>query len=158
VGEDARQEVQRLGQECQLKQEQNEKLRRELNELWSKLNASADYTVQQEATIRQLKQAQTDLQETMRLQRESSEKETTSYRSMYEQMAGRYEECVKEEKRQVGERRQMEVAHLEKIGALEYEIGQLRVKSELQAQQITDKRMVCDGLTKKIEELEGKDR
>ncbi len=154
VDEGAKLEAERLSRECQVKQEQNEKLRKELNELWTKFNTNADHSAQQEALIRQLKQTQMDLQESARLQKESLEKENSSYRSMYEQMSTRYEEALRDQKKAADERRKTESGSSEKVASLEYEIEQLRIKTELQSQQICDKKMVCDGLTRKIEELE----
>lgn len=165
-------ENEKLHNEHRVTCDKNETLRRELNELWSKFNANADYTNQQESIIKQLKQSQNDLQQTIRVQREAFEQENASYKQMYEQMSKKYEESLKQEKRIANEKSQIhqeieqqcqaqahklqlcEKSNLEKIKTLEYEIEQLKARNQMQGKQINDKKLVCDELTKKIEDLE----
>ena len=90
---------------------------------------------------------------------------------MYEQINSKYEESLKQEKlakekdlfqQQTHQQKHLqtqqlklnEKSHIETIKALQYEIDQLKLKIKLQGQQITDKKIVCEELNKKIAELE----
>jgi ABC-type transporter Mla subunit MlaD len=66
-------ENEQLYLENKTKQDQNESLRKELNELWSKFNLNVDYSSQQESIIKQLKQTQSDLQKSIKAQKETYE-------------------------------------------------------------------------------------
>lgn len=90
---------------------------------------------------------------------------------MYEQISEKYEENLKQEKlskekdllqQQTHQQKHLqtqqlklnEKSHIETIKALNYEIDQLKLKIKLQGQQISDKKMICEELNKKIADLE----
>lgn len=93
---------------------------------------------------------------------------------MYEQVCKKYEDSLKQEKQIENEKRLMqqrteheknlqsqqykvnEKSTLETIRALNYEIEQLRLKNTLQQQQISDKKTICNELTKRVDELEAR--
>ena len=165
-------EADKLRREIAVKNEQNEKLRKELNELWSKFNSNADFSNQQESIIKQLKQSQNEMQNTIRAQQETFEQENASLKTMYDQMCQKYELSLETEKQLANEKiaahqqsqqqkqlqsqqlKQNEKSNAEAIKLMQYEIEQLKLKNQLQLGQLNDKKDLCDSLNKRIQELE----
>ena len=81
----------------------NEKLRNELNDLWSKFNSNADYCNQQETIIKQLKDNQKSLHLTIKKQQETFQSENDSLKKMYDQISNKYEQIVHNEKQIISE-------------------------------------------------------
>jgi hypothetical protein len=93
---------------------------------------------------------------------------------MYEQVYRKYEETLKQEKQTEYEKKHIqqkleqeknlqtqqfklnEKSSLETIRALNYEIEQLRLQNSLQSQQLNDKKVICDEVTKRIDQLEAR--
>ena len=108
----------------------------------------------------------------MKKQQDAFENENNSLKKMYEQMHHKYEDVLKSEKQIISETlnnqqqfQQQQNLHLQQIrlaeqtnnettNALQYEIDQLKLKTKLQSQQLSDKQLLCDNLKEKLENFE----
>jgi len=162
----------RLTNELKAKNLLNDKIRNELNELWSKFNAAADYSNQQENIIKQLKENQNNLHSTIKKQQETFQNENDSLKKMYDQISYKYEQILQSEKQIISETylnqqqlQHQQALHLKQIKlaeksthdtvkAFQYEIDQLKLKINLQVQQLNDKQLICDDLKNKLDEYE----
>lgn len=157
---------------CELRQktEQLSKQTSEFDQLVIKLNSHADLTSQQEKLIKQLRQMQADLQQTVRAQQatqETLERENRELKRNYAEIGMKYERSLASEKRLLGELETAEagVAQLQKLKsaheaqldmskAQKFEIEKLKLQINLQTEQIDGKQAICDELTQKVHVLQ----
>lgn len=157
----------RLKNDLKIRNEQNEKLKNEFDLLATKLHSNLDYSSQQDKLIKQLKQIQNDLQNTIKTQKNTYdvfENENLSLKQMYEQISKKYEESLENEKEKFKQEKSAEIiksklnekSQKELIKAQKYEIDQLKLQIDLQLEKLHHKEFICEELKKKVENLETK--
>jgi centlein len=161
----------KLKQELSTRNDQNDKLRKELDDLWSKFNSNVDYIEQQDKLIKQLKSIKNDLRNTIKSQHETFEKENQSLKNMYEELNRKYEQDIKIKNNLLSEACQMkqkeqeftmkqiklnEKSSQDLIKAKQYEIEQLRIQLSIEQEKTSDKELMCEELSRKLKEFETK--
>lgn len=152
--------------------EQTSKQTVEFEKLMSKLNAQIDLTVQQEKLIKQLRQVQAELQQTVRAHQATQETLETENRELkrnYAEIGVKYERSLTSEKRLLTELERVEAnaaAQLQQlksaldaerhdlVKAHKFEIDKLKLQISLQTEQLDGKQAVCDELAHKLSVLQ----
>lgn len=162
----------KLRAELRERGEQASKQTAEFEKLMGKLNSQIDLTVQQEKLIKQLRQVQADMQQTVRAHQatqETLEAENRELKRNYAEIGVKYERSLTSEKRLLAELERVEAnaaAQLQQLKsaldaerhdlakAHKFEIEKLKLQISLQTEQLDGKQAVCDELAHKLNVLQ----
>lgn len=163
-------ENEKLKTELKQRMEQSSKQNGEFEQLLGKLNAQVDYTSQQEKLIKQLKQMQADLQQTVRAQQatqQTLEAENREIKANYDEISMKYERCLANERRlmeeveigktcivQMQQMRATRDSDSDLIKAQRFEIDKLKLQINLQVEQLNARQALCDELARKLHAYE----